>query len=816
MTDLSPHERKESTPLEVTPLSDVDLEAHHGARTIADYAEHLLFHRRIWVLAVFCVASIFLGWHASKIGLEASFQKMIPASHPYIENYLVYEDDLRKMGNVLRIVVENTGGDIYDKNFLLTLKKINDEVFYIPGVDRGNMKSLWTPNVFWREVTVDGIVGGLVVPDDFDGTPGHVDQIRRNVSRSGTVGSLVANDHRSTVILVPLLEKDPQTGESLDYGLLSERLEQLVRDKYAVEGVRIHITGFAKIMGDLIEGVRSMALFFAVTFVLTVGLLYFYSRCWRSTASVIFCCSLAVVWQLGIVRLMGYALDPYSTLVPFLTFAIGVSHAIQNINTMVAERLGGLSSVDASKATFRLLFVPGSVALLCNVVGFSTLLVIDIGVIRELAISACVGVLVIIFTKIFLLPVIMSYTGISERGLQHRALKVGEKNKSLVRRGTGDFLSRLTERRWALGVVLTGLAILAASLYMARDLRIGDLDPGAPELRADSRYNRDVAFLSANYANSADVFVVMVKTRPDTCGTYPVTSAVDRFQAVMGEVEGVVGIQSLVTEMKGLNAALQGGNLKWYGLSRDEYISSGTLKMTRQDFYKYDCSMLSILLFLEDHKADTLTRVVAAAEAFAAANNTEHAEFLLAAGNAGIEAVTNIVVKRAERLMLFLVYGVVALLVWWEFKSWKVTTALILPLLITSILCEAIMAKLGLGVKVATLPVIVLGVGIGVDYGIYLYNRLENYLRMGMSLKDAYGETLKTTGAAIAVTAVTLALGVATWLFSDIKFQADMGLLLAIMFLWNMVGAILIIPAVLSLLLPAAVREGSPVQRAGG
>lgn len=126
------------------------------------------------------------------------------------------------------------------------------------------------------------------------------------------------------------------------------------------------------------------------------------------------------------------------------------------------------------------------------------------------------------------------------------------------------------------------------------------------------------------------------------------------------------------------------------------------------------------------------------------------------------------------------------------------------------------MARLGLGVKVSTLPVIVLGVGIGVDYGIYLYNRLENYLRMGMSLKDAYGETLKTTGAAIAVTAVTLALGVATWLFSDIKFQADMGLLLAIMFLWNMVGAILIIPAVLSLLLPKAVREGSPVQRADG
>lgn len=793
---------------EITPLSDVDLEIHEGVRTIAGRIEHVLFHRRLWILVVFCIVSIFLGWHASRIGLEASFQKMIPANHPYIENYLKYEGDLRKMGNVLRIVVENTGGDIYDKDFLFTLKKINDEVFYIPGVDRGNMKSLWTPNVFWREVTEDGIVGGLVVPDDFDGAPGSVAQVRRNVARSGTIGSLVANDQRSTVILVPLVERDPQTGAQLDYGLLSERLERLVRAKYGADGVRIHITGFAKIIGDLIEGGRDMVLFFAATFVLTIGLLYFYSRCWRSTASVIFCCSLAVLWQLGIVRLMGYALDPYSILVPFLTFAIGVSHAIQNINTMAAERLQGLSDFDASKATFRLLFVPGSIALLCDAVGFSTLLVIDIGVIRELAISASVGVMVIIFTKMFLLPVLMSYAGISERGLRHRASKVSNEGTSALRRWTRNTMSRLTEPRWALGVVVVGVGILGASWWVARDLRVGDLDPGAPELRADSRYNKDVAFLTANYANSADVFVVMIKTKPDACGTYPVTSTVERFQAVMGDVEGVVGTQSLVTEMKTLIAAVQGGNLKWYGLSRDEYISSGALKMTRQDYYNYDCSMLSVLLFLEDHKADTLARVVAAAEKFAAENNNEHAEFLLAAGNAGIEAVTNIVVKRAERLMLFLVYGIVALLVWWEFKSWRATVALILPLYITSILCEAIMAKLGLGVKVATLPVIALGVGIGVDYGIYIYNRLENYLRMGMNLKEAYYETLKTTGVAIWVTALTLALGVSTWLFSDIKFQADMGLLLAFMFLWNMVGAILMIPAILSLLSPEA-RAGS-------
>ena len=165
------------------------------------------------------------------------------------------------------------------------------------------------------------------------------------------------------------------------------------------------------------------------------------------------------------------------------------------------------------------------------------------------------------------------------------------------------------------------------------------------------------------------------------------------------------------------------------------------------------------------------------------------------------------VIKQSEPLMLFLVYGIVALLVLWEFKSWRVTVCIMLPLYITSILCEGIMAKLGLGVKVATLPVIALGIGIGVDYGIYIYNKMEYYLEQGLALKAAYFETLKTTGVAVALTGVMLALGVATWIFSDIKFQADMGLLLTFMFLWNMFGAVIMIPALSAILLKPDARQ---------
>lgn len=780
-----------------TLLQEADLAVHHeNVGRIERFFEPIVFGHRLKAILFFLLVSIFFGYQILKLKPDASFQNMIPASHPYIANYLKYEYELRPLGNVVRIAVENTQGDIYNKDYLDTLRKITDEVFYIPGVDRSNLKSLWTPNVMWFEVTEEGMTAGHIVPDGFDGTPEKIEQVKTNVVRSGRIGSLVANDHRSTIIMAPLLESDPQTGQKLDYGQFSERLEKLVREKYETGTVRIHVTGFAKVMGDLIHGARAIALFFAITFLLACVLLYAYSRCLRSTAVTILCCSLAVIWQMGIVSLLGFGLNPYSVLVPFLTFAIGVSHAVQNINTMASEVYNGHSNMGAAKATFRLLFIPGSVALLCDVVGFSTLMVIDIGVIRELAIGASVGVFVIIFTKMFLLPILMSYAGVSPACLRKQERKANSNH------GVARALSRVTEPRVARTVAAVALIILGVAWHFSGDLKIGDLDPGAPELRSTSRYNQDNAFTVSHYSTSPDVFVVMVTTKPAECGSYPVAAAVERLQWEMENLPGVESSASLFTGMKKMIAGSNGGNLKWSAISRDRYISNEAHRSLPSDLNNTNCSMVPVMFFLSDHKAETLARVVQAAEKFAKEHSNADMQFVLAAGNAGIEAATNIVIKQAEVQMLLLVYGIVGLLVWWEFKSWRVMLAIMLPLYITSVLCEAIMAKLGLGVKVATLPVIALGVGIGVDYGIYIYNRLEHYLDRGLALKDAYFETIKTTGTAIAVTGVMLALGVMTWMFSEIKFQADMGLLLAFMFLWNMVGAIVLLPALVAILAP--------------
>ena len=764
-------------------------------------AERLLFNNRIPVIIVFVVLTAFLGMQALKLEPDASFEKMIPTSHPYIQNYLDNKADLASLSNSVRIIVETTDGDIFDKEFQEALSLINDEVFYIPGVDRSGLQSIWTPNVRWSEVTEEGFRGGAVIPNNYDGSSRSLDQLRLNILRSGQVGRLVANNFKSAAIIAPLTDINAETGEKLDYRDFSRSIESLVRDKYQTDKIKIHVTGFAKVVGDLIEGATLVAVFFGVALVITLALLGAYSRCIYATLIPVICSTVAVIWQLGLLHTLGFGLDPYSMLVPFLVFAIGISHGVQIINNIAVRFFFGAGSFWSARRAFRALYIPGLVALVSDGIGFLTLMVIEIPVIQELAMTASIGVAVLIFTNLILMPVLISFTGLSNVCVRYLQRK--RENPSKL----WPFLANFAKPPFAPVVIVVAIALFGVGLYGSKDLRIGDLDAGAPELRPNSRYNLDNAFLTENFSTSTDVFVTMVQTAPQQCGEYSTLAAVDRFQEVMKNTQGVQSVISLVNISKRVIMAMNEGNPKWHTLSRNRYILNNSLASVPSNLINTDCSMVPILIFLNDHKAETLNEVIRVAEAFAneyssdavdfslAASDAGYIRFVLAAGNAGIESVTNIVIGKAQYQMLALVYGVVSFLVFITFRSWRAVVCIILPLALTSVLGQALMAFLGIGVKVATLPVIALGVGIGVDYGIYIYSKMETYLQRGLSVYEAYTKTLHTTGMAVAFTGLTLAIGVGTWIFSAIKFQADMGLMLTFMFLWNMLGALLLLPA---------------------
>ena len=786
-------------------------------RTLTDFnpnsgtaLERLIFNNRLAVvIACALVTLVLLFGAATRLTLNASFEKMIPQGQPYIKNYLDNRAELRGLGNVLRIVVENTDGDIFDPKYQDTLRKINDELFLTPGVDRAWLKSLWTPSVRWTEITEEGFQGGPVMPDSYDGSPKATEQLRLNIARSGIVGRFVGNDFKSSMLVVPLLDKDPTTGAAIDYRALSRMLEENIRDRFestakdGAPGVRIHMIGFSKLVGDLIDGLAKVMAFFAIAAAIAIAIIYLYTRCLRSTALVVACSVVAVVWQLGLVAFFGFELDPFSILVPFLIFAIGVSHGAQKMNGIMQDIGRGTHRLVAARYTFRRLFLAGMTALLADAVGFAVLMVIDIPVIKDLALTASLGVAVLIFTNLILLPVLLSYTGVSAAAAE-RSLRAESDD------GRGGFaalwrgLERFTERRWALGAIIVALLLAVAGFVVSLQLKIGDLEQGAPELRADSRYNRDNAYISGSYSLSSDQFAVIVKTAAEGCLNYQTLVEADRLAWGLQQLPGVQTTVFLGNAVRQITAGSNEGSPKWLTLARNQDIlnyGAQQASVNNPDLFNNDCSVMPVIAYLSDHRAETLDRVVAESARFAEEHSTPERQFLLAAGNAGIEAATNIVVKKAWTEMLIYVYLAVIALCFITFRNWRAVVVAIVPLILTSILCEALMVMLGIGVKVATLPVIALGVGIGVDYALYLLSIQLAQQRAGASLAVAYKRSIQFVGKVVALVGITLAAGVVTWAWSPIKFQADMGILLTFMFLWNMIGALVLIPALSHFLL---------------
>ncbi|QKE63513.1 RND family transporter [Aquipseudomonas campi] len=781
--------------------------------------ERMVFNHRVQFVLLMALITLVLGYMAvTRLELRPSFEKMIPQSQPYIQNFLQNRDSLRGLGNSVRVVVENTQGDIFDPEYLTVLKQVNDELFLTSGVDRAWMKSLWSPAVRWTEVTEEGFQGGPVMPDAYQGSPSDIEALRQNINRAGIVGSLVASDFKSTMLIVPLLDKNSATGQSINYYQFAKVIEEQLRDKIEFAGdsaarqsgeegsgkYKVRVIGFAKLIGDLIDGLIQVMMFFGLAVVSAFVIILLYTRCIRSTLLVILCSLTAVVWQLGIVAWLGYAIDPYSILVPFLIFAIGVSHAAQKMNGIMQDIAQGTHKLVAARYTFRRLFIAGVTALLSDAVGFAVLMLIDIPVIQELAITASIGVAVLIFTTLLMMPVALSYVGVSATAAK-RALVIDK--RAAEHRGFGklwDLLDLFTTRKWATGAVLVAALMGIGGFIVSLQLKIGDLDSGAPELHEDSRYNRDNAYITSHYALSSDLFAVMIKTGPEGCLNYQTLILADRLAWELQQHPQVQATSSLVNAVRQITAGSFEGNPKMNSVQRNQDMlnyAAQQASVNAPELFNTDCSLMPVIAFLKDHKAETLDGVVAIADKFARENSTEERQFLLAAGSAGIEAATNIVVREANRTMLIYVYSAVIIFCLIAFRSWRAAVVAVLPLVLTSILCEALMVAMGIGVKVATLPVIALGVGIGIDYALYLLSVQLHYQRHGMSLSDAYQNAVAFTGRVVGLVGITLAVGVITWAWSPIKFQADMGILLAFMFLWNMLGALILIPALSHFLL---------------
>ena len=750
-----------------------------------------LIHWRKALLALFVVLTVALGYSATRTQLDPGFNKQIPVRNAYMVNFLDFSQYFTGANRFLVSVKWKGEGDIYNREFLDTLNKVTDEVFFINGVSRASVTSLFTANVRYIEITEDGFFGDVVVPPRFTGSREDLDQVRNNVARSGQIGRLVANDLTSSMVRADLQEQDPKTGKPVSYAQVAQRLEN-IRAQYSNDNIEINIVGFAKLVGDMVEGLNTVIGFFVIAFVITALLLWLYSRSWRLTLVALVVALLPVIWLLGLLPLLGLGIDPMSILVPFLIFSIGVSHAVQMTNAWKQDVLAGHSSVQAAHGAFCKIFIPGSLALLMNALGFGVIMLIDIPIVHELGVTACIGVMLMIITNKLMLPIILSYLT-----LESSALRQGR--KAAGKHPLWWRLSALAEPKPALAVFAISLLLLGVGAYKARDLAVGDIGMGAPELRADSRYNQDNQKIISSYSIGLDVMSVFVQVSgvEEGCLAPQVMRAVESFDFQIRSVPGVQSVQSVAGMSKNVIAGNNEGNPRWSAIPGSERgLSQGARAYMPDDgLVTEGCQRMQILVFLTDHEGATVSHVINETKRIIDGLQSPQVTFLLAGGNVGVMAASNEAVKQAEVVMLAALFGSVALFCWLTFGSLRAVLCILVPLAIVAILCNALMATLGIGLKVATLPVMALGVGVGVDYGIYLYERIEHEMADGKDLRTAFYQAMCQRGTAAVFTALTMSIGVCTWAFAPLKFQADMGVLLSFMFLVNVLGAIFLLPA---------------------
>ena len=771
---------------------------HHGPslfRRFVDRCADFLIAYRNLLFVVFVSMTLGFGWSMTRIQLDPGFLKMIPMTHPYMQTFEKYMFTFPGANQLLLNVRWKGEGDIYNQEFLDALRGVTEAVFYTPGVQRNKLKSLFTPNVKYVEVTEDGFRGDVVVPAHFDSANAEdLEHVRENVTRSGEIGRLVASDLRSAMVSAELQESDPEhPDQRLNLYEISKQMEQ-IRQKYESPNIEIGIMGFSMLVGEVVAGLLGVFTFFGVAFAITAILLYLYCRSLKLTVVALVVALLPVVWLLGLLPVIGMGIDPISMLVPFLIFSIGVSHAVQMTNAWKLEMLKGATSVQASHSAIRKLFIPGTVALVTNALGFMVIMNIEIPIVHELGITACLGVLMMIVTNKMMLPIVLSHLSLEQRAMKPTTMDGLGKHPLWWR------LSVFTLPKPALLVFAICGVLLVVGVSESRKLQIGDIGIGFPELRQDSRLNQDTKKIAESYQIGTDILTIIAEAQnlQEGCLDYPLMHTLERLEMYMRGVDGVQSVISAPTIGKIVVAAQNEGSPRWAAIGR-------TYDALRQGGRAYDpeyginteaCQAIQVMIFLKDHKGATLAHVVHEAKKFIDAEKNDHVALRLAGGNAGVQAATNEAVEEAEITMLLAIFGAITALCLITFRSWRAAVCIIVPLTLVSILCNALMPILGIGLKVATLPVIALGVGVGVDYGIYLFERIQHQMEhLGQDLRTAFYEAMCQRGTAAVFTAITMSIGVGTWAFSALKFQADMGVLLAFMFLVNVLGAIFFLPA---------------------
>ncbi len=760
----------------------------------------LVAHGR-WVVGGVLVVSLALGSAAAGLRLEFRPADLLPQGHPFMEVHNRWHKNFSET-NVLTVMVEARTGTIFTAPILATIYRVTQAVDRLPGVNHDQIDSMAHRSARWLRVRAGGYMGSEPIMWGPTTSAGEAAEIERLVRTSGyLLGTLVSLDEHAAVIRAGFHE------HRLDYRRLFAAVDATVLP-LADERVVIHVSGPPRLNGWILQLENQVLIAFAVAVALTWVLLHLYFRDWRGALRPTISGGLAALWGFGLMRLTGFALNPLTLVIPFLITARAVSHSAQMHDRYYEELKRGAAKREAVQGSFAGLFAPTFAGIMTDALGVLAIAIVAIPALRALALSAALWLLSLVVTELLLNPIVYTWLRAPE------VATIRAREEGLLARAAARLAGGVVGNRGRWVAVAAGVTVFAVASLLLPLVHIGDPASASRVLAADSEYNQSHRAVQEAFGGSEPFVVVVEGDAPRALQRSGVLRTIEQFQRYLERTPVVGASLSLVDLLKAMGERFHEFEPKWGVIPTSEKEIAGmfftywgfVFPSASARYFTPDMSTAHITFFCRDHTVEHVRGLVAAAQAFIAAHPLEHVRFRLAGGFVGVMAAVYDEILRSAGLMTAASFAVIFVITALTYRSVAAALLLILPLTLANGVVNAYMAARGIGLDLNTLPVVAVGVGFGIDYGIYILSRIQELVAAGAPLDGAVHDAIAGAGRTVAFTAIAMTAGVLCFTATDIRFVSEMAALLALWMITSAATALVLLPALVVLVRPRFLR----------
>ncbi len=767
-----------------------------------------LLRNRLPVLLLITAITLVFAWQCRKLNISTNFNELLPQDHEYIKIHNEFRETFGG-ANFLVIMVSVQQGDIFNTKTLEKIRYITNELETVPGVDRYKVISIASRKIKNPKITSWGMETPPLMWPEVPQTEEEMEKLREAVySNDAYYGSYVSFDSQKCLIFADFFE------ERLDYSSIKSELDRL-RSETEDENTTVSIVGHPMHLGVVAHHIDTMNLIMLGTGLLIPVLLFIAYRSFTAAFFVPFSAVVSGIWGLGFYASMGWNLDPLIFVMPFLISLMAFRHSHQLYNRYFEEYVKTRDAGAAYTTVITGMFLPGVTSIVTDAFGIAIVAITPVPMLKSMAIAGAFWSVITVLIGLILIPILMTYMPVSEGFLAHiekERLK-DEKREGFANR-FADWLGPWLigqGRWWVLGTV----AVLTVYCwYYSERLIVGDAQVGSNLLYPSSRYNQDSVRINQNLPLINPLYVVLEGEKARSLTNLEVMHDIKNFTAHMLRTSGAVGAQSIISPLMTMPQKFHEDDPKWFGLPEDPATASTYLIGLTQSgdpgdmdkFLDPQLRQTNIALFYMDKTGPTIERAISAAKDYIQnhAQLPDGFQYKLCGGVIGTEAAINEMVSRKQFETLLYALTGVFVLVSIQFGSLKAGLILTIPLLLSNFMAFAYMALNGIGLSISTLPVSAAGIGMGVDYGIYMLARSAEEKRKdpGISMQAALMRTIQTYSKSIIYIAGTLVLGLLVWVLSPLKFQAQMGIMLAVILFLNCLGAVFFVPVLILIFKP--------------